>query len=214
MKKFTIAFFAAIFLAVGAQAQSGLGYGLKAGVNFPSYSVEKSEADLKNSTNFYVTGYLDAPITQNLYVQPGVSLQGKGAKFASGSFAGEDFELTQNTMWLEVPVNLVGKIEAGMGNLFLGAGPYVAFGLSGKNKFSTTIDGIEDQVRDFKFGKDNTLKNTDFGINFTAGYEFGNGLQIHGGYGLGLTNIVGKDLESLTGDVKNRVWSIGIGFGI
>lgn len=212
MKKFTIAFFAAIFLAVGAQAQSGLGYGLKAGVNFPSYSVGKSSADLKNSTNFYVTGYLDAPITQNLYVQPGVSLQGKGAKFASGSIGSEDFELTQNTMWLEVPVTLVGKIEAGMGNVFLGAGPYVAFGLSGKNKLSTSSNGsFKDE---FKFGKDNTLKNTDFGINFTAGYEFYNGLQIHGGYGLGLTNIVGKNLEPVTGDVKNRVWSIGIGFGI
>src|SRR5699024_2921308 len=129
-----------------------------------------------------------------------------------GSIGSEDFELTQNTMWLEVPVNLVGKIEAGMGNVFLGAGPYVAFGLSGKNKLSTSSNGsFEDE---FKFGKDNTLKNTDFGINFTAGYEFDNGLQIHGGYGLGLTNIVGKNLEPVTGDVKNRVWSIGIGFGI
>jgi len=210
MKKFTLTVMIALFIVGGAKAQ--LGYGLKAGLNFPSYNIENSDSETNSTTNFYVTGYLDAPVANNVFIQPGVSLQGKGAKLMSASWGNENAEITQNTMWLEIPVNVVGKFDAGMGKVFLGAGPYASFGLSGKNKFSSSV--TDDYQEDFKFGKDNTLKGTDFGLNFLAGYEFENGIHIHGGYGLGLTNIAGKQIEKSTGDIKNRVWSVGIGFSM
>ncbi|GHE23087.1 porin family protein [Sphingobacterium griseoflavum] len=210
MKKILLSFGAALLLAAGAQAQSGLGYGLKAGVNFPSYSFGNSNdlSDTKSTTNFHVTGYLDAPVTQNFYIQPGVSLQGKGAKLVESSALGGS-EVTQNTMWLEVPVNFVGKFQAGNGNFFVGAGPYIGFGLSGKNKYSTG-SGSNVVEREFKFGKENTLKGTDFGVNFLAGYKLAGGFLINAGYGLGLTNIAGDN--NWTNDIKNRVWTVGIGF--
>lgn len=199
-----------MLFAVGAQAQ--IGYGIKAGVNFPSYSYGSTNdlSDTKSTTNFHVTGYVDAPVTYNFYVQPGVSLQGKGAKLIESSALGGS-EVTQNTMWLEVPVNFVGKFDAGAGKFFIGAGPYVGFGLSGKNKYSIN-EGSNTTEREFKFGKDETMKGTDFGVNFLAGYQLYNGLIINAGYGLGLTNIAG-DLHH-SDNVKNRLWSIGIGFGI
>lgn len=200
-----------MLLATGAQAQSGLGYGIKAGVNFPSYSYGNSSdlSDTKSTTNFHVTGYLDAPVTSNFYIQPGVSLQGKGAKLIESDALGGS-EVSQNTMWLEVPVNFVGKFPAGSGNFFVGAGPYIGFGLSGKNKYSVR-EGSNVTEREFKFGKDETLKGTDFGVNFLAGYKLGNGLLINAGYGLGLTNIAG-DANGWSDNIKNRVWTVGIGF--
>jgi len=210
MKKILLSLGAAFLLAAGAQAQTGLGYGIKAGVNFPSYSYGSSDdlSDTKSTTNFHVTGYLDAPVTRNFYIQPGVSLQGKGAKLVESSALGGS-EISQNTMWLEVPVNFVGKFDAGTGNFFVGAGPYVGFGLSGKNKYSAN-DGGNVTEREFKFGKEETLKGTDFGVNFLAGYKLAGGLLIHAGYGLGLTNIAGD--ANWSNDIKNRVWTVGLGF--
>lgn len=211
MRKILLTLAVALFMVGGAKAQ--LGYGLKAGLNFPSYSYGSSGdlSDTKSTTNFYVTGHLDAPITYNFYVQPGVSLQGKGAKLLTSKVGNNEFEVTQNTMWLEVPVNFVAKFDAGMGRVFVGAGPYVSFGLSGKNKYSSS-NGNNAAETEFKFGKDETLKGTDFGVNFLAGYQISSGINIHAGYGLGLTNLAGK--KNLSNDIKNRVWSVGLGFSI
>ena len=213
MKKLVLAI-VALGVSAGAFAQGQpMGFGIKAGVNFPKYNFSGDNAayQTNSSTNFHVTAFLDAPIlTDYLYIQPGVSLQGKGAKFAEGSFLGNDYELTQNTMWLEVPVNLVAKLPTGYtGNFFIGAGPYLGFGLSGKYKASGDDGSIES---DFKFGNDEDMKGVDFGLNFIAGYQLNNGLMIHGGYGLGLTDLTPDG----GGDAKqtNRVWTVGLGFAL
>lgn len=211
MKKVFLAA-AAMFLAVGVFAQGQpLGFGLKAGVNFPKYnfSGDNSSDETKSTTNFHVTAFLDAPLSSNFSVQPGISLQGKGAKYLEGSFLGNDFEVTQNTMWVEVPVNFVAKLPtANVGHVFLGAGPYVGLGLSGKNKLSNNDSSNE--FGDFKFGKNESQKGFDFGVNFIGGYQLAGGLQISAGYGLGLVDIMPEN----SGNVKqtNRVWSAGIGF--
>ncbi len=210
MKKVILAVTALIF-SVGAFAQSqDLGYGIKAGVNFPKYSFGSGDnkVESKAATNFYVTAYLDAPIfTDYLYIQPGVSYQGKGAKLIETDQA----DYKQNTSWIEVPVNVVIKFPTGTaGHFFVGAGPYVAFGISGKNKISDD-HGNSTEVDDFKFGSDKSQKGTDFGFNFLAGYQLTSGLIINGGYGLGVTNIAP---ESSSVKQTNRVWSVGLGFGI
>lgn len=213
MKKVLLSLGAAILFVAGAQAQTG--FGLKAGVNFPSYSYGDSDdlSDTKSTVNFHVTGYLDARVAPGFYIQPGLSLQGKGAKFAEATFGGTTYDVSQNTMWLDVPVNFVGKFPVGAGNVFVGAGPYVGFGLSGKNKLNST-DGDGDfsstTLNEFKFGKDETLKGTDFGVNFLAGFKLGNGLLLNANYGLGLTNIAGE--RNISSDIKNRGFSVGLGF--
>lgn len=212
IKRIVFTFGAAILLAAGAQAQTG--FGLKAGVNFPSYSYGSSDdlSDTKSAINFHVTGYLDTRIAPGFYLQPGVSLQGKGAKFAEATIGGTTYDVSQSTMWLDVPVNLVGKFPVGVGSLFVGAGPYVGFGLSGKNKLNSQ-DGDGDfsssTLNEFSFGKDEALKGTDYGVNFLAGFKLGNGLLLNANYGLGLANIAGA--KSLSDDIKNRGFSVGIG---
>lgn len=204
-----------ILASVGVFAQSSnLGFGIKAGVNFPKYIISGNDfqAEAKPATNFHITGYLDAPLGSYFSIQPGISLQGKGSKASGfvdlGDIVNDELDkVSQNTMWLEIPVNFVAKFPTGnSGNLFLGAGPYVAFGLSGKNMY----DGEE--FGDFKFGNDNDLKGTDFGLNFIGGYHFGSGFMIHGGYGLGLTNLSTVDVGD--SKIRNGVWTVGIGFGL
>jgi len=209
MKKLVLAIMA-VGISVGAFAQGQpMGFGIKAGVNFPKYnfSGDNSSFETKSSTNFHVTAFLDAPIaTDWFYIQPGVSLQGKGAKFVDN----DNLEWTQNTMWIEVPVNAVAKFPVqNAGSFFIGAGPYVAFGISGKNKYDSNWGSAQTE---FDFGKDGTLKGTDFGLNFIGGFQLTNGLMIHGGYGLGLTDLTPDG----GGDAKqtNRVWTVGLGFAL
>ena len=93
MKKLILSATAVLF-TLGAFAQSGVGYGLKAGVNLANYKYSP-ELDTKASPNFHLTGYLDAPISSNFYIQPGISLQGKGAKIEAW------VSIKLNTPWPE-----------------------------------------------------------------------------------------------------------------
>lgn len=202
MKKLFLSAIAVLF-GFGAFAQE-LGYGFKAGVNLPNYNFSNSDIETESATNFHVTGYLDAPINHMFSIQPGVSLQGKGAKLMDNEFG----TIKQNTMWIEVPVNAVAKFPTmGGGNFFLGAGPYAAFGISGKNEYEGESF---DAQQDFEFGKDGAQKGTDFGLNFLAGYRLGNGLTLGAGYGLGLADIAPDN----SSDVKqnNRVISFSVGY--
>ena len=197
MKKIILSAVTLMFLVSAAQAQ--LSYGIKGGVNFPKLSASAlgTSTQSKASTSFYLTGYLDAQIANNLSVQPGISLQGKGGKSNN-----EDEKSKFDLMYIEVPVNLVYYVPAGSGNLFLGAGPYAGFGISAKIKEGKTSTKGE-------FGKaEDELNRFDAGANFLLGYKLENGFLINGGYSLGLTNITNTSVLNL----KNRVFSVGVGF--
>lgn len=207
MKKLLIL---AVATIIGGTAVAQQKWGLKAGVNFPKYSFGANNADNPNTettTNFHVTGYLDAPLSTNFSIQPGISLQGKGGKFVDGT----NLEIEQNTMWIDVPVNLVGKLPVGNAtHLFVGAGPYVGFAIAGQNKVTTNGSSSES---DLNFGSDDSddLKGLDFGVNVLGGVQLNSGLNLGAGYGIGLTDLrpTGNGGE---GKTTNRVLSFSVGF--
>ncbi|NGM63075.1 PorT family protein [Sphingobacterium sp. SGG-5] len=217
MKKILLSLGAACLLAVGAQAQ--VSYGIKAGVNLGKYAtsssgdeVELDDEGVKLNPSFYVTGYADINVAPNFSIQPGISLQGKGQK-AKIEEEGASFTSTRNVMSIEIPVNAVYYIPTGdAGSVFLGAGPYVGYAISGKDKWKGTFEGeteTEDDKIDFS-GDDKDMKAFDAGVNFLAGYKLANGFLINVGYGLGLTNLAPDndfDIKS-----SNRVLSFGVGF--
>jgi len=215
MKKLILSATAVLF-TVGAFAQTpGLGYGIKAGINIPTYhySNDNNDWNNKSTTNFHITAYLDAPVTSMFYIQPGVSLQGKGSELNHTKSDQGAYTETQNTMWIEVPVNAVLKFPTGdAGNFFIGAGPYLAFGISGENKYkyegenSTSV-----QETKFDFDKNGTQKGTDFGVNFLAGYQLNNGLTLGAGYGVGISDIAPDNVDYKQ---NNRVLSFSVGYAL
>lgn len=225
MKLRTILIGAMIAIGSVSMAQENVKYGLKAGVNLANYDARAAIFDVntQNLTSFYVSAFAEVPLAYSgFYVQPGLSFQGKGGQL-SGNFqdGGNVYGITvsERPYWLEVPVNLVGKTDIGNGTqLFVGAGPYVAFGVGGDYKINTKGAGVLDWIptmrTDLNFGNGGHLKSVDFGLNFIAGIELMNGLSVQGGYGLGLTDVGGNKFFSsnLTKlDQKNRVWSFGLG---
>ncbi|WDF69831.1 porin family protein [Sphingobacterium oryzagri] len=206
MKKILLSLGAALLLAAGAQAQTS--WGLKAGVNLGKYS--NFGDDQKNNTSFHVTGFADVPVAANFSIQPGVSLQGKGTRFFE-DYEGFGYgEFSRNVMSVEIPVNAVYWIPAGSGSVFLGAGPYIGFNVSGKERLRGDIGNFSGQTEwDLDFsGDDRDMNVIDAGANFMAGYKLANGFLLNAGYNLGLTQLV----PGFDNKVSNRVWSFGVGF--
>ncbi|WP_207532812.1 porin family protein [Desertivirga arenae] len=217
-------FFTAMMLVAGSSLFAQTKFGLKAGVNFANMTQKDDGSNVSTSASsrltYNLTGYLEIPLSESIFFQPGLSLMGKGYKAEASE---ELFDITvkgeekTDLMYLEVPLNAVKKFDVGTGKFFVGAGPYIAYGLSGKYKISMTgpdEDGktiTESDEGDINFGTgdDDDVKPLDMGLNFLAGYQLGNGISLNGSYGLGLTNLAQKDSGST---LKNKVFSISLGF--
>ncbi|WP_286857955.1 MULTISPECIES: porin family protein [Sphingobacterium] len=222
MKRKLLSIAAALCFIAGAKAQTS--YGIKAGANFAKMkeSAQGFSYTSDAATSFYVAGYADIPLANSFSIQPGISLQGKGSKISLTKMAelagisGVSGSVKQDLMYIEIPVNFVYSIPTGnSGNVFFGAGPYAGFGIHAKVKADNISGSFEDDFFDVdgkesgSFG-DFGYKTFDAGLNVLAGFKFTNGFLINGGYGLGLTNIA-KDTNG-EGSLKNRVFSVGVGY--
>jgi len=150
-------------------------------------------------------------------IQPGALYITKGADSENGN-------TKTNLSYLEIPLNLIYKPSFGGGNLLLGFGPYLSFGIGGKSK--TTISEVVID-RDIEYQKSvseldflNPSKvffaPTDAGVNLLAGYEFANGFSFQFNAQLGLSEInpsvtgISTDKTSL----KNTGFGVSIGYTI
>jgi hypothetical protein len=198
MKKIYLAVILLLVVVIGSYAQSA--FGIKAGLNLAS---EYSRTDNQSATtditpNFHVGGYYDAVVSSGFSVQSGLLLQGKGGKYKTY----DGSALTNKRLYLEVPINLLGRVKAGAGDVFFGGGPYLAYGISAKVK-----SGQQAVDLDWGGGYDK-LNPLDAGLNFLVGYRFVNGLVFNLGNGIGLENIY----NSNTGTRRNRISSISVGY--
>lgn len=228
MKKKVFCFCAAAGLLAGAHAQSAR---LQAGVNLANVSVTDNGRvdDAKMLTSFQVGIIGDLHLASILYLQPGIVFTGKGAKSQSGDASSATYyKATSNPYYIEVPVTFVVKTPPAAGTrFFAGAGPYVAIGVSGKNK----VDGRYLNVafhsdEDIRFSDDdptttnyeegagfNIMRRFDYGLNGTAGIE-GKTFTLSANYGLGLAKLQSGSNSSENNNNKHRVLSFTLGFKI
>jgi hypothetical protein len=207
MKKLIIA-----MLAIGsiftATAQTKTTFGVKGGVNFAKvYASADNTSETANSggiTSFHAGVFADAPIGQGFSIQPALYYSGKGFDSNDGINTGK---LKLN--YLQLPVNVVYNVPVSSGKFFFGAGPYAAYGISGK--VQDQISGRSVSV-DVNFGNDagSDVKRMDYGITGLVGFQFTNRLLLSANYDLGLSNIMPGD--NLGYSVKNKVAGISLGF--
>lgn len=229
MKKLILSF-AALAISFGAMSQVRVG--VKAGWNLSNISVNNNGSVDNDRTlsGFNVGVILDMPLVpQILSFQPGVFYTTKGAKLESGdrdnSTTNPFYKFTTNPQYIEVPLNFIGKIPLGDNTkLFAGLGPYIAFGVAGKNKVSTTLNGVTtSQETKIKWDDDTPFNNGDpnQGLDKFKRFDWGGnvqiGAEIHGviiaaQYGLGLAKINSGSSDSNNDKNKNRVFSLSAGF--
>ncbi|HRP34178.1 MAG TPA: porin family protein [Agriterribacter sp.] len=223
MKKHFFALSAGLSLFVAsAFAQKGedklVSVGIRAGVNMNTINGDdflgnKLSNDFK--TGFHAGVNADLFVSEGFYLQPGLIYSTKGAQRKNNNV-----EFTQHLSYVELPVNILFKPELGSGRLLLGAGPYAAFGISGKSKAKSGDAAIELEAKfkgeisagEYAASLLNTayyVKPFDFGGNVLVGYELNNGfsLQLNGQLGLGELN---PKVDGVPADKSN--WK-NLGFG-
>ena len=204
--------------SITAFAQT-ISFGVKAGLNLSRLTETVSGGSVSSQTlpGFQVGGVVDLGF-QAFSIQPGVFFTTKGGKSEETvqftTPGSGQTTITANSKvtlnYIEVPINFLYNVAAGDNKFYVGAGPYVGYGLSGKGTESDNQNGSETTKTNVTFGSgQDDVKNPDFGVNFLVGFKFSQGYSIGANYGLGLSNLSNGGNDS---KVKNQVVSFTLGY--
>lgn len=212
-QRFLLAIMSMLFISFSyaqdmTQNASGTTFGIRAGVNFQNINGrDAADNELENdiTTGFHAGVNAEIPVGTGSYLQPGVLYSMKGAQM------GDNNKISLS--YVEIPVNFIYKPILSTGNMLLGFGPYVAFGIGGK----IDINGTE---MDIDFGSDydvmdptTRFKGFDAGANFLAGYEFANSLSFQINAQLGLVDINKENPSDPDDDTRWRNTGFGLSIG-
>jgi hypothetical protein len=194
--------FSAIFLMSAMALQAQVDLGLLGGVNF--YNINGKDGDGDKYKNGLLVGFhagfnANIPIAPQFYFQPGLLFSVKGSKNDLGIIpvkASGDYPTVTKLSYVELPLNLLYRAQLGEGYILLGFGPYVAYGIGGKETTQYGSTSFEKTV-EFKSEvvvSDNLLttafyKRFDAGANIHFGYELSMGVFLQLNAQLGLLNI-------------------------
>ncbi len=243
MKKSNLLFVSLILLAFTFSANAQVTFGIKVGANLNNISQDFKNSDWEIATKFkpafHIGVIADVPFSDNFSFQPGLLYTSKGFSYDMDEFVANYFEeeidgltidgYARGTFnYIEIPLNFAFKAEA----LQIFAGPYVAMGISGKQKMDFTVSymGMSDSQKDemklkptFGEVKDGDLADDedafsalDYGVNVGVGYKVGP-ILVQGAYSLGMGNLTPKyegDSDSDRADYKmsNRVITLSVSY--
>lgn len=209
MKKIVLMLACGFGIAASTNAQvmfaPAAGFSLNNG--FLKVASEDKE-DTKIKMGFRVGGLVALPLTDNLYLMPGIFYSMKGFK-ENYDVAGVNVEAETSLNYLEVPVNVAYMTGVeGDGRFMVNLGPYIGYAFSGKTK---TEGGGMNESEDVEIGNDKAkdfLKPIEIGANVGVGYMLPMGLFGRLDYHHGLTNSV------VGGDNKNSYKNYGFGLTV
>ena len=188
-------------LVISSAAMSQITFGVQAGAVLSKPSTKVSTdfgTEIKPDSRFGFSGGLIADIPfgdEPLRMMPELKFVQKGAKYNfATTFLGQNIKLegNSNVNYVELPVNLAYAFKLGDNKLFVGAGPYAAYGLSGKNKATGSVNGepAEETSEDVKFGsEEGQMKRFDYGGNLMVGYFMKSGLMFKANYTRGFADL-------------------------
>lgn len=184
-------------------ANAQIDLGVKGGLNFSTLSGDSRKLyddQTKFRTDFYVGGYANYKVTDQISFQPELlySKQGAGLKTTDNSKAKI---VTHN-----INIPLMGRYEI-MDGLNLEFGPQLGFLVSAKAK-------SEEGKTDTKVKVTDNFKTFDFGLNFGAGYKVTDELEINARFTKGLSNINNVFPEGMNDNYKitNTYFSVGVAY--
>jgi hypothetical protein len=194
-----------LLVTFGASAQFRLG--LRGGLQLADMRNKPDKRDGLTDQTKMLLGYQAGVVFDNsfgkiLFFQPAIQINSKGSKVTETVSAGGVTTTTtikNNPMYVEVPLML--GVRFGLQNLKIYgmAGPYLAYGIAGKNTSTEVINGgtttvLFDTSESIKWGNETTLsapanlRRFDMGLTVAAGVELRN-MQIGAYYSPGFVNI-------------------------
>lgn len=198
---------AAIAVLGISQTDAQVKFGVKAGPQL-SNLVGNDDIDSESKFGIQAGAYANIRISESFAFQPEVLYSMQGAKQESTQDLGIGTYRVEDKVkldYINVPLMVKWYAYDGLNFEF---GPQVGFNVSAKAEGERRlISGEGDSQIMTSYDQDiDDVESVDFGLNIGAGYELPMGLNFGVRYGLGLTEIV-KD-----SDVKNSVFSFGIGY--
>lgn len=199
MKKYLLAFslIAATFISNAQNdKRNPITFGLAGGSNLAYLQVSSphSEEVYSDAQNPFSAGLnADFKINDYFSIRPGIFYSGKGgtmnAVYSDSKGNNTSVYDVYKLHYLEVPLNFIGHLPVGQGaNIFLGAGPYFAWGLGGTNNQKLfNNDPVTYQI---SYGKNGDFKSTDFGATSVLGFQGAKGWAIGANLDYGFTNIL------------------------
>ncbi len=198
MRKLLFFFLAASLQGMPADAQWRLGPEL----GFNMSNIREIIAGNNNSNSLLPGARLgcifDHEYNDHFSFQPGVffSMMGcytPGSNTYSYGVTTVVPNVSTSIYYAHVPINFLYKTGLGSGNIFIGAGPYLAWGVYGVVKSDAYNVGAQSgpaMSENIKFGSDSSsFRALDYGFNIVAGYELPSGLLFRAGYSYGLGNL-------------------------
>ena len=196
-------------------------FGILGGVNFQNFNGKNNSGDMLE--NDMIIGYhagfnIQIPLAPQFYFQPGLLFSTKGSEKSFGSFTG-----TYKLSYIELPLNLVYKGLLGTGYVFIGFGPYAAYGIMGKSELEVGSATIESDI-EFKDVLESGDPLTtpyfnplDAGANIFFGYEMAGGIFVQLNAQLGLLKINPEDNRDIVVysdelSVKNTGFGVSLGY--
>ena len=208
---------------------SQIQWGVKAGGNMSAMLMKDESGYLKTKLvpGFHFGGLAEIPLSGRIFVQPSLLFTSKGFKVDQDGFAEYLYGVDQikfTSYHVELPINFIFKPQVGKGNMLLGAGPYVAYGLGGNWKAESNGVSVKGKLKFLNdyISSDSTLgggtrkipytKPFDFGGNILIGYEINENLFFHINGQIGLIDID----PSYNGmrDEKSFVKTVGGGLSV
>ncbi|PSL49183.1 putative outer membrane protein [Chitinophaga niastensis] len=180
-------------------------WGIVAGPQFSSITSKNSIPNGGKVTSKILTSVragvtADIPLADEFFIGTGLLYSGKGGK-------DKNSDMKTTLSYLEVPVNFMYKPEVGNGKLVLAAGPYLAYGISGKYKNIPLLGDRNAFADESGTGK---LKRFDAGADINIGYEMPMGIYFGLNADLGLVNTA--DNTSNSRSFKNTSFGVSVGY--
>jgi len=186
-KKVLLVLVVVVFTASYAQAQ--FNFGVRGGVGLTNV-YQKKDGEMKvldYKPGFQIGIITEYALLDFLFLQPGISFSRQGMK-TEMSISKNSANFTWDLNYIQVPINI--QIRNNSSKLYLQAGPYFGYGISGKLKVKAVSGGTTDSATEkITFGGKGTkvtdFNAFDFGVGVGTGFRFGNlqtGLEINYGF--------------------------------
>ncbi|OFX54824.1 MAG: hypothetical protein A2W86_08575 [Bacteroidetes bacterium GWD2_45_23] len=174
--------------------------GIKAGTSLSNYRLGDDMKGFKSKMNIggSVGGFIKYDISTNFALQSGIDVYYKTSELESKADKSSD---KLKSLGVEIPIYGVFQVKAGNGNFFIGAGPYIGYGISTKS------DGVNLFKKSSEAGMA-AMNRWDYGVGGIIGYDFAKNWQINASYQFGLADLH----KSKGGSMKSHGAAIGIAY--
>lgn len=194
-----------LVVAIHVASAQGAGIGIKGGLNFPGMDAlgedptQVTASAVDKSSGFHL-GFFARVRLAKIGIQPEVLYSFTSIEFgARDLLTATDYNVEQKLGYLTVPIILKWYTVAGIN---LQAGPQFGFILDGDQTSDITGAKTTTQIKD-------GLNGTDIGLNLGAGIDLPFGLDIHGRYILGITDV--NDVPG-TEASRNSMFQVSLGY--